>query len=404
MTIRHASAVGAGWRASALAATVLAGAALASPVLADELEQRREVEKNLQHFRLDDRYGGNYRQYRESEFDLSRLPVYRPGPKLRGWIRIAGLETLAHGNLARLMEEEFRKYQPEVRFSYNLAGAEMALTPLYYRVADVTFTRELGFYDVLPYERIFNAQPLRLVAFTGSYDVPGYSPAYKILANAKNPLSSLTMAQVDGIFGAARDGGWVGTHWEVSFSRGKEDNLRKWGDLGLDGTWREAPIRLHGHSMRSPEAVTFNDLALKGSDKWNEKTRTYGPYTDASGARRTADGQIADAVAADPHAIGYVLDAPERNDVKVLGLAPAGGGQAVRPDAGSVRARSYPLHRSVHMQMNMSGNGHVDPLAAEFARFVLSRQGQAQVVKDGKYLPLTESVLAGELEKVGGGK
>ena len=99
-----------------------------------------------------------------------------------------------------------------------------------------------------------------------------------------------------------------------------------------------------------------------------------------------------------------MLDLPERGDVKVLGLAPADGGQAIRPDVRSVRAHSYPLYRSVHMQMNMAGNGHVDPLAAEFARFVLSRQGQAQVVKDGKYLPLTESVLAGELEKVGGGK
>jgi phosphate transport system substrate-binding protein len=36
----------------------------------------------------------------------------------------------------------------------------------------------------------------------------------------------------------------------------------------------------------------------------------------------------------------------------------------------------------------------------EFLRFILSRDGQALVMKDGKYLPLTAKVIAEERRKL----
>jgi phosphate transport system substrate-binding protein len=36
----------------------------------------------------------------------------------------------------------------------------------------------------------------------------------------------------------------------------------------------------------------------------------------------------------------------------------------------------------------------------EFLRFVLSREGQAEVMRDGKYLPLTAQVAKAQLEKL----
>ena len=41
----------------------------------------------------------------------------------------------------------------------------------------------------------------------------------------------------------------------------------------------------------------------------------------------------------------------------------------------------------------------MDPLVHEFLRFVLSKEGQEVVVKDG-YLPLTDAVLEEELAKL----
>jgi phosphate transport system substrate-binding protein len=41
----------------------------------------------------------------------------------------------------------------------------------------------------------------------------------------------------------------------------------------------------------------------------------------------------------------------------------------------------------------------VDPMIVEFLRFVVSREGQELIEKDGKYLPLTAEVAKNDLAK-----
>ena len=59
----------------------------------------------------------------------------------------------------------------------------------------------------------------------------------------------------------------------------------------------------------------------------------------------------------------------------------------------------YPLQRYLYIYVNRKPGEPLGPLAKEFLRFVLSRQGQALVSKD-HYLPLPASVAAAELEKL----
>jgi phosphate transport system substrate-binding protein len=49
----------------------------------------------------------------------------------------------------------------------------------------------------------------------------------------------------------------------------------------------------------------------------------------------------------------------------------------------------YALTRSIFIQMNRAPGSAVDPRIKEFLRYILSRQGQAAVVEQGDYLPLT---------------
>ena len=42
----------------------------------------------------------------------------------------------------------------------------------------------------------------------------------------------------------------------------------------------------------------------------------------------------------------------------------------------------------------------MDPKVKEFLRFVVSRQGQAEVMRDAKYLPLTAAVAREQLGKL----
>jgi len=50
--------------------------------------------------------------------------------------------------------------------------------------------------------------------------------------------------------------------------------------------------------------------------------------------------------------------------------------------------------------VNRDPDKPVDPKVKEFIRYVLSRQGQQQVMRDGKYLPLTAAAVREQLQKL----
>jgi phosphate transport system substrate-binding protein len=52
------------------------------------------------------------------------------------------------------------------------------------------------------------------------------------------------------------------------------------------------------------------------------------------------------------------------------------------------------------MYVNQAKDKSVDPKVKEFLRFILSREGQAAVMRDGKYLPLTAEVAREQLKKL----
>ena len=60
----------------------------------------------------------------------------------------------------------------------------------------------------------------------------------------------------------------------------------------------------------------------------------------------------------------------------------------------NVRERTYPLYADVFFWINRDPKKPADPKVREFIRFVLSREGQELVQKDGKYLPLTAAMVA----------
>ena len=378
-----------------LSALLLTLTAAASP---RHEQSAADVQKNLRLFQLDKSYAGDFRSYADGQFNLDDLPAYLPKRVVSGWIKIHGAGTLEQGRLARLWQDGFTKFHPDVHFSFYLPTAEVAVTPLYYHQADISVVHELGFYDILPYERVLNSQPLRITAFTGSYNMRGYAPPFRIIVNKDNPLTKITVDQLDAIFGAARDGGWVGTAWRTDLARGKEKNIRTWGQLGLTGEWANQRIRPHGFSMRDPIGVSFNDRVMKGSDKWNEQITAYGPCFDESGKALSVEEQINRAVAADKLAIAYTLNGVDSPNVKQLSVAPGSSADYVELTPESVQARKYPFYREAAIYLNLRPNGKLEPLVEEFIRYVLSRDGQAQVERDGKYLPLNRDAAESQLK------
>jgi phosphate transport system substrate-binding protein len=114
-----------------------------------------------------------------------------------------------------------------------------------------------------------------------------------------------------------------------------------------------------------------------------------------------AGDQMMDALAADKYGITYTsMQYRNKPSVKTVPLAWTKRGPYVYPTLESVQDRSYPLTREVYFYTNRPAGGKVDPLIAEYLRFIVSRQGQELVQKDGKYLPLTRELAQKQIEEI----
>jgi phosphate transport system substrate-binding protein len=108
-----------------------------------------------------------------------------------------------------------------------------------------------------------------------------------------------------------------------------------------------------------------------------------------------------DAMANDPDSIGYAGLLYHDPEVRPVALAEQAGEPYIEPTRDSVMDHSYPLTRLVTMFLNRPPGKPVDPKLREFLRYVLSRQGQQAVLRDGHgYLPILAPTAARELKKL----
>jgi len=383
---------------AALAAIPLAASSLIRAQPEPSADAKNALRAQAEHFRIVRERGKQ--AFYKAQFDLSGLPHYEPQQQLAGWIRLHGNNYLADGGLGDLWEKAFAKFQPGVRFSFFLPTSAAAFGALDYNQADLVMSHRPGFYDLLAYERMKNCEPVEVTAVTGSFDVGGWENSFVILVNDANPLKGISMDQLDGVFGAERDGGWVGTNWRPDFARGPEKNIRTWGQLGLTGEWADKPIHVYGFSLRYNTAVDFCDRVLKGSDKWNEKIHAYGNYMAPDGKRYVEADQITEAIGKDRYAIGFNRYRGERPHVRRIAVGGQDGGPFVEHTLEHVQDRTYPLASEVYFYTTVLPGQKMDPKVREFLRFVLSQEGQAEVQRDGKYLPLTAEIMREQLKKL----
>src|SRR5262249_9066521 len=86
--------------------------------------------------------------------------------------------------------------------------------------------------------------------------------------------------------------------------------------------------------------------------------------------------------------------------IKAIALAPREGGPYVTPSVETFCDRTYPLVRNIYIYLNRKPGTPLDPKLSEFLRYVLSREGQDIVQKNGSYLPLTTAVASEQLRKL----
>jgi len=354
------------------------------------------------------------KKYYTKQFDLGGLPEYKPQQRVSGTIRQWGNNYIKDSPLVEVWEAGFRKYHPDVNFVDNLSSSAIAFPGLIAGVADLGPMGRQALWDELKgFERegaaggeegSSNVDVIEIVMATGSFDVRGWTFALGVFVNKENPISRLALEQLDGIFGAERDGGWDGLTWRTDLARGPEKNIRTWGQLGLTGEWADKPIHVYGYNFKYHFVDEIDKKVLKGSGKWNEKLRMY-----SNVAGQKADGSLTGAgelmmndLAKDKYGIAYTGIPFLNAGTKPLALAAKADGPYVDLTLDNVQNRTYPLTRDVYYYLKHEKGKPIDPKAKEFLRYVLSREGQEAVQRDGKYLPLTAEAVREQLKKLDG--
>ena len=352
--------------------------------------------------------GGSFATYAElPPPDLSALPAYKPETKIVGGVRIVGSELK---NAVPQLAEAFLRFHPEARMVVShIPSSEGGIAGLYSGISDVApMGDDAKITDQMPFYNAFGYMPTELSVATGGYEKRGSLFAWAIVVNKDNPLEEISMDQLERVFGSERTGGWElrDHNWLFTsrLGRGRESNLRSWDQLGLKGEFAGQEIMTFGYC--SPGfAVAIERSLFAWSHKWNGNFMEYveakQTSPDAAG-RVVASERPLEALEKNKFTIGIAALMHVKNYpwLKVLKVAPRGGGRAVALTPDNVANRSYPLIRDAYFYVNKPPGGKLDPRAREFMRFVLSREGQEIIARVGYYYPLPAGYLKEQLRKL----
>lgn len=292
------------------------------------------------------------------------LPNYEAASGVSGNLTSIGSDTL--NNLMTLWSEGFRTFYPNVAVQIQGAGSGTAPPALVEGTAQFgPMSRPMRGTEIEEFEARYGYEPLPM---RGAIDALG------VFVHRDNPIECLSMQEVDAIFSSTRAGG-------------ADAAITTWGQVGLTGEWADRPVAMYGRNSASGTYGYFREVALFGGDYSPEVREQPGSSTVIQG------------VAADINGIGYSGVGYGTADVKAIDIRGADG-NCYSPVAEDAASGNYPIARFLYVYMNVDPNAELEPLRAEFVRYVYSQQGQQDVVRAG-FFPLVSFIADQDLVAFG---
>lgn len=338
---------------------------------------------------------------------LPDLPRYVPKHNIVGGVRIVGSELK---NAVNQLATGFAKFHPGAKMSTShIPSSEGGIAGLYLGLSDVApMGDDAKITDLMPFHNTYGYMPTEISVATGGYEKRGSLFAWAIVVHKDNPLNEISLDELKRVFGSERTGGWElvdnNYHYTSKYARGRDTNIRTWGQLGLKGEYANREIGTFGYSAPG-FATYFERNWFHWSKKWNPNFRE---FVEAKQATQDAAGNVVTSTHAleqlskDKYSIGLAALMHVKNypDLKVLRVSRQKDGPAIALTPDNVANRSYPLIRDAFFYINKRPDGYIDPKAEEFMRFVLSREGQEIIARVGYYYPLSADYLKEQLKKL----
>ncbi|MDB6127334.1 MAG: hypothetical protein JWM35_1230, partial [Verrucomicrobia bacterium] len=184
---------------------------------------------------------------------LDDLPHYQASGPMPGTLRVWGNDGQVEN--MKLWEQGYLKFHPEAHFEINLTSTAAAIGGVYAGVADLSLMgREIWPIEAQGFYKTKGHDLLSLTVMTGSFDAEERTLALGVYVHRDNPLSKLTLGELDAIFTSTRRRGHL--------------PIRTWGDLGLTGEWADKPIHPMGYAIDSGFAFFLCGRVFNGGGNW----------------------------------------------------------------------------------------------------------------------------------------
>ncbi len=276
--------------------------------------------------------------------------------------------VVGYNDMREIMEAlvaRFSAAHPEVRFTLDLRGTRFAPAALAAGAsAFAPMGAELTPEQLAEYRAKTDSDPIGFRVAHASLDARALSGPLAVLVHRDNPLRSITLEQAARVFAG---------------------EATRWGELGLEGEWAAQPVKAYGLSAGTALAYAFRDAAMG--------LRGFGPQV--TGLPQSAE--VAQKVGAEPLAIGFAAAMRATPQARVLSISARAGAEPVAPTEESIVAGRYPLDR----HLLVFAARPLNPIAREFLRLFLSREGQEAVAASPQgYLPLSAKDAAAERRRL----
>src|SRR6187401_2087653 len=259
------------------------------------------------------------------------LTPYQKVSGISGSMNSVGSDTM--NNMMTLWAEEFRKMYPNVKIQVEGKGSSTAPPALISGTSQFgPMSRQMRATEIDQFQLKYGYKPTELRT---SHD------ALALYVHRENPITKLTLAQVEAIFGKSR-------------RRGYKQNITTWGQLGLTGEWASRPISIYGRNSASGTYGFFKEHGLKNGD-----------YKDTV-KEQPGSASVVQGVTEDRFAIGYSGIGYKTSGVRAVPLAEDEKSQVSSGSYEDVTTGKYPLARFLYIYINKAPGKPLDPLVAEF--------------------------------------
>ena len=291
----------------------------------------------------------------------AKIKKYAPTAGVAGNLNSIGSDSL--NNLMTYWAEGFKKKYPNVNLQIEGKGSSTAPPALIAGTAQLgPMSREMKSSEIEEFEKKYGYKPTRIGVALDSLAV---------FVNKDNPVKSLSLDQVDAIFSKTRKSG----HAEIT----------TWGQVGVTGKLASMPISLYGRNSASGTYGYFKEHALKKGDFKNT-------VKEQPGSASVVEGVAKDIAAVGYSGIGYAT-----SGVRAVPLSAKDGAPVAEATYANVLNGKYPMSRMLYIYVAKKPGQPLPKVTEEFLRYVLSREGQEVVVKDG-YDPLTAKLVDDQLK------